>query len=107
MRADYTVTVWHYKENSDIPERRIIKNATVNRNFCISKNGIKQKGFFRNDSLSIRIFTENEIGVSPGDYLCIGEYNDINPVRESCHKAVEVRDNRRGGRKHWHIICGG
>lgn len=107
MKADYTITVWHFKENDVVPERKIFKNVAVSRNTSISKNGIKQKGFFRSDRCSVRIFTETEIEIVPGDYLCIGEYNDTNPIREICHKVIELRDNRLGGKKHWHIVCGG
>ena len=107
MKADYTITVWHFDNNEDAPTRRVLKNVSVSHKVCIGKNGIKQKGFFRNDSFAVRVFTTDDIGVVPGDYICVGEYKDINPVKETCHKVIETRDNRRGGRKHWHIICGG
>ena len=106
MNHNYTVTVWHFAED-EVPMRKVFKNACRKTVHKLSKNGIKQKGFYTGDSSYVRIFTNEDIGVIPGDYLLDGEsYTDF-PGMESSQKIIEVRDNRRGANPHWHILCGG
>lgn len=107
MNDKYTVTVWHYDEESDIPIRKTYIGMVENSAKKITKNGIKQKGFYFGDSMSVRIFTDDEINITPGDYICCGEYIYTYPDRNNSQKIVEVRDNRRGGNPHWRILCGG
>lgn len=107
MKADFTVTVWHYTNDEDLPKRQVFYNVCVDKKAQISKNGIKQKGFYQGDSANVRIFTEKEIRVVPGDYLYIGKSHDAVPDAESCMKIIEVKDNRRGINMHWRILCGG
>lgn len=106
MRADSVVTIWHF-DDSDAPTSRVFKNVHLDATKKIEKNGIKQKGFFDADDAVVRIPTEEEISVLPGDYLFIGECFDTFPEREDALKITEVKDNRRGGQKHWRIVCGG
>ena len=107
MKNNYLVTIWHYNEESDIPVRKTFNGAVDNSSKKITKNGIKQKGFYFGDNMSIRIFTEEEIEVAPGDYACQGDCGFAYPDRENSQKIVEVRDNRRGANPHWRILCGG
>lgn len=100
------VTIWHFGD-SDSPARKVFSNVTLDTVKKLDKNGIKQKGFFNGTSAVVRIFTTEEIGVLPGDYLYIGENFAEFPENEDCIKIIEVKDNRRGGQKHWRIVCGG
>lgn len=100
------MTIWHFCD-SDIPARLIFKNVCLDATKRIEKNGIKQKGFFDGTSATVRIFSNEEIGVLPGDYLFMGESLDAFPEDEECLKITEVKDNRYGGLKHWRIVCGG
>ena len=106
MKTDNVVTIWHFGD-SDNPVRSVFKNVFLDSVKKIEKNGIKQKGFFDGTSAVVRIFCSEELGVLPGDYLFIGEITDIFPENEECLKIIEVKDNRRGGQKHWRIVCGG
>ena len=107
MKADSVVTVWLLADNPDSPTRKVIKGVHVDFLNRIPKNGIKQRGFFNADTARVRIPTEAEIGVVPGDYLCIGQCDDAFPDFEKALKITEVKDNRQGGQKHWRISCGG
>lgn len=106
MKADRVVTIWHF-DISDTPVRRVLKNVHIDAVKKIDKNGIKQKGFFDGTSAVVRIPTTEEISVSPGDYLYIGECFDALPDGEGALKITEIKDNRRGGQWHWRIVCGG
>ena len=106
MRADGVVTIWHF-DDSDTPIRRVFKNVHIDAAEKIDKNGIKQKGFFDAKTATVRIPTTEEIGVLPGDYIFIGECSDSLPESEDALKIIEVKDNRRGGQRHWRIVCGG
>ena len=107
MKSDCKVTVWHFENDREEPERKVFCGVLQNGVKKITKNGIKQKGFYFGDTLNVRIFTDKEIGIAPGDYLSLGEDLKAFPDREYSQKIVEVRDNRRGANKHWRIICGG
>ncbi len=106
MKTNKSVTIWHF-DDSDIPVLRVFKNVHVDSAWKIDKNGIKQKGFFDGKSAIVRIPTSEELSVLPGDYLFIGECFDKLPQGENALKIIEVKDNRRGGQKHWRIVCGG
>ena len=106
MRKDKVVTIWHFG-NSDTPTGKVFKNASVDSACSINKNGIKQKGFFDASGATVRIFTAEEVVVNPGDYLCFGECSDAAVPVENSMKIIAVKDNRRGGQKHWRIVCGG
>ncbi len=107
MKRDYTVTVWHFADDYEAPERKVFKNSCKKTVHKLSKNGIKQKGFYMGDSSDVRIFTNKDIGIIPGDYLSEGENCNEYPDRETSQKIIEVRDNRRGVNPHWRILCGG
>lgn len=104
--ADKVVTIWHF-DDSDIPTRIVFKKAHIDSVDRISKNGIKQKGFFDGACATVRIPMKEEIKVTPGDYLYIGEFASDDVPVEGALKITEVKDNRRGGQKHWRIVCGG
>ena len=106
MKCDQVVTIWHF-DNPEIKNRMVFKNVCLEYTRKIDKNGIKQKGFFNADNAIVRIFTEEDIYVLPGDYLFIGENFDEFPPADSGLKIIEVKDNRYGGQKHWRITCGG
>lgn len=106
MKRDYTVTVWHF-EDDKVPIRKVFKNSCKKTIHKLCKNGIKQKGFYDGDSTDVRIFTTEDIGIMPGDFLSDGECFDAYPDRETSQKIIEVRDNRRGVNPHWRILCGG
>lgn len=106
MNSEKVVTIWHFSD-SDAPVIKIFKNASIDTALRIKKNGIKQKGFFDGTSSAVRIFTKDEIGILPGDYLYMGECHNQNLPIENALKILEVKDNRRGGQKHWRIVCGG
>ena len=106
MKTDKVVTIWHFNE-SDLPVRKVFWNVCLESVKRIEKNGIKQKGFFDGTNATVRIFSSEDIGALPGDYLFVGESFDAYPDSEDCIKIVEVKDNRRGTNKHWRIVCGG
>lgn len=106
MKANKIVTIWHFGD-SDIPDRKVFRNVTLDSSQKIEKNGIKQKGFFNGASATVRIFNAEEIGVLPGDYLYLGKcFDEAIPI-ENALKIIEVKDNRQGAQKHWRIVCGG
>lgn len=106
MKTEKSVTIWHLGD-SESPVRKIFRNVYIYSVSRIEKNGIKQKGFFNGTDAKVRIFTTDDINVLPGDYLYIGEcYDEILPIDDTL-KIIEVKDNRRGGQKHWRIVCGG
>jgi len=107
MKGDFTVTVWHFDDNSEVPERRIFNDVYFDGTNRISKNGIKQKGFYNGTGCGVRIPTSDESFVLPGDYLEVGKSSCDYPDRDKCLKVIEVKDNRRGGMPHWRITCGG
>ncbi len=104
--TDKVVTIWHFGD-LDVPARKVFKNVSMDTTRRIEKNGIKQKGFFDVTDVTVRIFVTKEIGVLPGDYLYIGECLEEMPPIENALKVIEVKDNRRGGQKHWRVVCGG
>lgn len=107
MKAESAVTFWHFSDNADVPQRRVYKNAYIDSVNRISKNGIRQKGFFDAKSCTVRIPLAEEFVILPGDYMTIGEdtaeFFDV----ENSLKIMEVKDNRRGSNPHWKILCGG
>lgn len=107
MQANSKITVWHFDEDSQEYSRRNICGVYVDITERISKNGIKQKGFFDAKILRVRIPTTKEISVCPGDYVRVGVHNEDEPKKMFCFKVNEVKDNRRGGQPHWRISCGG
>lgn len=106
MRINNVVTIWHF-DDYDTPFRKVFRDVCLDVTKKIDKNGIKQKGFFDGTAATVRIFEKEEINVSPGDYLYTGECFDAYPESDDCLKITEVKDNRRGNRKHWRIVCGG
>ncbi len=106
MKTNNIVTIWHF-DDYDTPVRKVFGNVYIDATKKLDKNGIKQKGFFDGTVATVRIFVTEEIGVSLGDYLYIGESIDAYPESDDCLKITEVKDNRRGGQKHWRIVCGG
>ena len=107
MSRNNAITIWHYADDLETSSRKVFFNASIIHTQKISKNGIKQKGFYMGDSFDIRIFTAEEIDAVIGDYLMYGVQMNDSPDREKSHKIIEVRDNRRGTNPHWRIICGG
>ena len=106
MKSNKTVTIWHF-EDSGTPVRKVFHKVYVEAVNKISKNGIKQKGFFEASSAVVRIPTRENLNVLPGDYISLKEDNSEFPPVDSSFKIVEVKDNRRGGQQHWRILCGG
>ena len=107
MRSDNTVTIWHFENSSDKPVRKVFDKAYVDAVNKISKNGIKQMGFFNASGAVVRIPTSEILDISPGDYLALNEMKSELPPEDVGIKIIEVKDNRRGGQKHWRILCGG
>ena len=107
MQSDNTVTIWHFENGSDKPVRKVFNRVYVDAVSKISKNGIKQKGFFDASSAVVRIPGPERLDVLPGDYIALNEIISELPPEEISIKIIEVKDNRRGGQKHWRILCGG
>ena len=107
MKRDKTVTVWHFVDESEEVERKVFRSCHIRIIRKLSKNGIKQKGFYMGNSADVRIFTLEDIATAPGDYLSDGEVYSVYPDVETSLKIIEVRDNRRGTQPHWRILCGG
>ena len=107
MRSDCIVTIWHFDDEKDVPVRKVFAGILENAVYKMSKNGIKQKGFYLGDGMGVRIFTEEEIGITPGDYICKGDCKEPFPDGLNSRKIVEVRDSRRGANPHWRVLCGG
>lgn len=107
MRADITITIWHFEDDLHSPVRTVYKGVHLDYTRKILKNGIKQKGFYDGDCCVARIPIKKEIGVVPGDYLTVEESDEEMPNPDNSMKIIEVKDNRRGGQPHWKIICGG
>lgn len=51
---------------------------------------------------SVRIMTNENLNISPGDYLSMSKNSAPNKAEDWLITAV--RDNRRGSRPHWRII---
>ena len=106
MVADKVVTLWHFGD-SESPVRKVFRKVHIDFVKRIEKNGIKQRGFFDGTYAKVRIPTVKEINILPGDYLFIGECCEDELPMENILKVTEVKDNRRGGQKHWKVVCGG
>lgn len=107
MTGNTVITLWHFDEDTGNVSRKVFRKVYCDFKAKISKNGIKQKGFYASDSVVIRIPTDRKIDVFPGDYVRMGEFIEDTPDRTRAMKVIEVSDNRRGGAPHWRLSCGG
>ena len=107
MTVNCKVTIWHFDENAGYYIRTVFDRAYADFKTKISKNRIKQRGFYNEDNARIRIPTTKEIVVSVGDYLCIGKSDSSIPDRREAMKIVEISYNRKGGSPHYRLSCGG
>ncbi len=78
--------------------------ATVFRRRSIFAQGA---GFVGASEFSVRIFTDDNITVSEGDYIALEGSIEDEPDGSVCSVITEVTDNRRGTRPHWRLVCGG
>ncbi len=106
MKHKDVITIWHFDREKDLWEKQVFSNVSVAKSDKISKNGIKQKGFYSHDNMIIRIPTEAFIDVLPGDFVMMGKTLENIPQRELLDKIIEVRDNRRGLVPHFKLVCG-
>lgn len=107
MTTNAKVTLWHFDKNMESFRRTVFDGAYVNKREKISKNRIKQRGFYSENNCKIRIPTQKNIEAVVGDYVYIGESSSDVPDRSKALKIVEISDNRRGGSPHWRLSCGG
>ncbi len=107
MTTNAKVTLWHFDKNTESFRRAVFENVYVSRKEKISKNRIKQRGFYSEDNCKIRIPTQENIEAAVGDYVYIGESSSEIPDRSMALKLVEISDNRRGASPHWRLSCGG
>lgn len=107
MTVNCKVTIWHFDESTGCYIRTVFDKAYADFKSKISKNRIKQRGFYNEDNAKVRIPTTKEIVASVGDYLYIGKSDSPIPDRSEAMKIVEISDNRKGGSPHYRLSCGG
>lgn len=106
MKHKDIITIWRFNREEDVWTKQVFSNVSVAKVNKISKNGIKQKGFYSHGNMIIRIPTEIIIEVMPGDFVMLGKTLESAPQRELLEKIIEVRDNRKGLVPHFKLVCG-
>ena len=97
MIGNSAVTIYHQTETGFC--RQFFPRASVYR-----KTGIQtgNSGQDRSDQLIIRIFTQCDVQIEPGDRLVIGYSESLLPPGEPVYTILELADNRRGTGKMQH-----
>lgn len=98
MNSRDFVTLWH---NGEI---RILPLISARLKAAANKNGIKQKGFFSEDTCTLRIFSEKALEIAAGDYVRLGKHTG-NADRSSDFKVMKIYDNLRGTTPHYKLVC--
>lgn len=107
MKAERTITIWQFNEDSQTFVKCVFKNAHLHIRRKVAKSGIKEKGFHLSSTTVVRIPTRDNIDVACGDYITCGEHHGCEPDYSDAFKVTEICDNRRGYSPHWKISCGG
>lgn len=107
MRTNCAITLFHFNEDTETFDTFYFPKVYAYSKEKISKNGIKQRGFYLSNSAIIRIPCKKEIDVSLGDYVAMGKSNKKVPDRANDLKIIEICDNRRSSAPHIRLSCGG
>ncbi len=107
MKAEDSITLWHFEEGGERVTRLFFSGVHLYFQKRITKSGIKEKGFHREESAVVRIPGENDIPVACGDYFMKGQHTDDEPDYSRAFKVTEICDNRKGLSPHWKLSCGG
>ena len=81
------ITVYHLNKLSKKYEKKVYENATVHGS----------------NTITVRIFTDEPIKISPEDYVLKGVTGEENPPKDKSWKITEVYENLRGTRPHYKI----
>lgn len=107
MRAEDTITLWHFEENGEKVSRVVFPNVHLYFENAIAKSGIKEKGVHHRKEAVVRIPTKDDIPASLGDYIAPGEHIMPSPDFDCAFKVTGIYDNRKGRAPHWKLLCGG
>lgn len=107
MKAESSVTVWHFEEDGDKVTRIFFPKVHLYFQNIIAKSGIKEKGIHRRKEAVVRIPVKEDIPVSLGDYIAVGEHTSQAPDYNCAFKVTSICDNRKGRSSHWKLLCGG
>lgn len=105
MMTDTKVTLWHYDEKSGGYDKNVYR-AKVFFEDRLAKSGIKQKGYYSGSRATVRIPMAEQPFVCLGDYMRLGECEDIAPERIADLKVTKVTQNYRGTNPHIKVFCG-
>lgn len=97
MIRNSTVTVYHQAGDGYV--RHFFPRVSLHH-----KNGIQtgESGHAAKNSLIVRVFTQEELLLQPGDILVIGYSESLLPPTENFYTVRELVDNRRGSGKMQH-----
>lgn len=106
LACDNTVTIIHHNKNidSDTYACEVFYNASWFKKLTISTSA---DGAKPSNTFDCRIMTADNINVSLGDYIALGEIESINQpseLKEVEHfRIISIGDNRRGKLAHWRM----
>lgn len=98
MITNNSITLWHKGTLTHIAK------VFVKISEGMDKNGIKQNGFFEAKTCIVRIPKTEDIEISAGDYIRIGEYSG-DYDRNSDFKVMSVSYNFYGLNPHYKVVC--
>ena len=81
------ITVYHHNKLSKKYEKTVYENISVHGS----------------DTITVRIFTDEPIKISPEDYILRGVTSEENPPKDKSYKITAVYENLRGTRPHYKI----
>lgn len=102
MVKNGSITVYHY--NGKRWERSCFDGVSV----YFNDGALISKGITAEASLTVRIWTNEDINIAHGDKVLIGCYTAQEPPKgNDTHVVSGILDNRRGSYKmrHWRLIC--
>jgi hypothetical protein len=98
MINETCATLWHNGTRYFLP------HVSARISSSISKNGIKQKGFFDDSVCTLRVQSETELDISIGDFLRLGNHSG-NADRNADFKVMKIYNNLRGVTPHYRLVC--
>ena len=90
------VTVFHYDDKNETYTKTVFSGAEVSKTEKIESDGKNYKGDSEKTSGVIRIPSGKSLGIFVGDYVLIGETDDLRPDFARVNKICAVKENFRG-----------
>ena len=98
------ITRYRYSRDREIYEKAVYRDVAASFEDSVKVG----KGMEYRDGVIIRVFTDADIDVKPGDKICLWDCATERPP-EDIHTVISVRDNRRAvipSSRHFRISCG-